>query len=62
MEVEIKFQACNSKTCEPPDLIKLKGKLPLANAGDEIKRINETKFPKEDDKDRQTETENDKQQ
>ncbi len=50
LEVEIKFQACNSKTCEPPDSIKLKGKLPLANPGDEIKRINEAKFPKEDDK------------
>ena len=51
LEVEIKFQACNSRTCEPPDAIKLKGKLTLANAGDEIKRINESKFPKEDEKD-----------
>jgi uncharacterized protein YyaL (SSP411 family) len=48
--VEIKFQACNSKTCEPPDSIKLKGKLTLADPGDEIKRINEAKFPKDDDK------------
>ncbi len=50
LEVEIKFQACNSKTCEPPDSIKLKGKLTLADPGDEIKRINEAKFPKDDDK------------
>ena len=50
VEVEIKFQACNSKTCEPPDSIKLKGKLTLADPGDEIKRINEAKFPKDDDK------------
>ena len=50
VEVEIKFQACNSKTCEPPDSIKLKGKLTLADPGDEIKHINETKFPKEDEK------------
>jgi hypothetical protein len=50
VEVEIKFQACNSRTCEPPDSIKLKGKLTLADPGDEIKRINETKFPKEDEK------------
>ena len=50
VEVEIKFQACNSKTCEPPDSIKLKGKLTLADSGDEIKRINEAKFPKDDDK------------
>lgn len=50
VEVEIKFQACNSKTCEPPDSIKLKGKLTLADPGDEIKRINEAKFPKDDNK------------
>lgn len=50
VEVEIKFQACNSKTCEPPDSIKLKGKLTLADPGDEINRINEAKFPKDDDK------------
>ena len=48
LEVEVKFQACNSRTCEPPDAIKLKGKLPLANPGDEIKRINESRFPKDD--------------
>lgn len=50
LEVEIKFQACNSKTCEAPDSIKLKGKLPLANPGDEIKRTNVDKFPKADEK------------
>jgi hypothetical protein len=49
LEVEIKFQACNENTCEAPDAIKLKGKLPLANPGDDIKRINEKKFPKDDD-------------
>lgn len=54
LEVEIKFQACNSKTCEPPDSIKLKGKLTLANTGDEIKRINESRFPKADEKDDQS--------
>jgi len=48
LEVEIKFQACNSRTCEPPDAIKLKGKLTLASPGDEIMRINESKFPKDD--------------
>ena len=50
VEVEIKFQACNSKTCEPPDSIKLKGKLTLADPGDEIKRINDAKFPQDDEK------------
>jgi len=57
VEVEIKFQACNSKLCEAPDLIKLKGKLPLANTGDEIKRINEMKFPKDEDKDEKKKSE-----
>ena len=47
LEVEVKVQACNSKTCEPPETRKLVGKRPLANPGDEIKRINESKFPKE---------------
>ena len=50
LEVEIKFQACNSKTCEAPDVIKLKGKLPLANPGDAINRTFEDKFPKVDAK------------
>lgn len=57
VEVEIRFQACNSKTCEPPDSILLKGKLPLASSGDEIKRINEAKFPKDEIKDSKEESE-----
>ena len=56
VEVEIRFQACNSKTCEPPDSILLKGKLPLASSGDEIKRINEAKFPKDEIKDSKEES------
>jgi len=51
LEVEVKVQACNSKTCEPPETKKLIGKRPLANPGDEIKRIHESKFPKDDEKD-----------
>ncbi len=47
LEVEIKFQACNEKTCEPPDAIKLKGTLPVADPNDDIKQVNESKFPKE---------------
>jgi uncharacterized protein len=46
IEVHIKYQACNEKECLPPDEIVMKGKLSLANAGDDIKRINEDKFPK----------------
>ncbi len=47
LTVEVKVQACNSKTCEPPETKKLVGKRPLANPGDLIKRIHESKFPKE---------------
>ena len=52
LEVEVRAQACNEKTCEPPETKKLAGKRPLANPGDEIKRTHESKFPKEDDKDK----------
>jgi len=51
LEVEVKVQACNSKTCEPPETKKLIGKRPLANPGEEIKRIHESKFPKDDEQD-----------
>ena len=51
LEVEVKVQACNSKTCEPPETKKLIGKRALANPGDEIKRVHESKFPKDDEKD-----------
>ena len=57
LEVEVKVQACNSKTCEPPETKKLIGKRPLANPGDEIKRIHESKFPKDDEKDEKSEEE-----
>lgn len=51
MDIEIRFQACNEKTCLPPDTIRLRGKLPVADPGDEIKRINESRFPKDDEND-----------
>jgi uncharacterized protein YyaL (SSP411 family) len=44
--IEIKYQACNETECLPPDTITMKGKLPLANPGSDIKRINADKFPK----------------
>ena len=54
LTVEVKVQACNSKTCEPPETKKLVGKRPFANPGDEIKRIHESKFPKEGDNEEET--------
>jgi uncharacterized protein YyaL (SSP411 family) len=60
LEVEVKIQACNEKTCEPPETKKLVGKRPLANPGDEIKRTHESKFPKEGDKDKEANKEEDR--
>lgn len=51
LNVEVRVQACNEKTCEPPETKKFAGKQPLANPGDDIKRLNESKFPKDDEKD-----------
>ncbi len=46
LEIRIRYQACNESTCMPPEDILLKGKLPLANPGDPIRKIHEDKFPK----------------
>ncbi len=44
LEIKIDFQACNSNECLPPDQIVLKGKVPIVNTGEPLKKINETKF------------------
>ncbi|MEZ6131394.1 MAG: protein-disulfide reductase DsbD family protein [Planctomycetaceae bacterium] len=49
LEFHVRYQGCNSVTCLPPDLVVMKGKLPLAQAGEELKKINIEKFPKRDD-------------
>lgn len=46
LEIRLNYQACNQSTCMPPDGLALKGKLPLARAGEEIRKINQEKFPK----------------
>jgi uncharacterized protein YyaL (SSP411 family) len=46
IEFEVAYQACNDKECLPPDKIVMKGKLPIANPGDPVRKINEDKFPK----------------
>ena len=45
IEFEIGFQACRDKECLPPDKIVLKGKLPIGNPGDPVRKINAEKFP-----------------
>ncbi|MEZ6059189.1 MAG: DUF255 domain-containing protein [Planctomycetaceae bacterium] len=46
LEFEVAFQACNERECLPPDKVVMKGKLPLANPGDPIRKIHADKFPK----------------
>lgn len=46
LEFHVNFQGCNEDQCLPPDKIVMKGKLKLAAEGEELKKINENKFPK----------------
>lgn len=46
MEIVVKFQACNDKTCELPATVKLSGKLPVARQGEAVRSINEKLFAK----------------
>ncbi|MDG1894165.1 MAG: thioredoxin domain-containing protein [Fuerstiella sp.] len=50
MEFHIKFQGCNENECLPPDLIVMKGKLPIAARGETLKKTNLEKWPKPKDK------------
>jgi len=49
LEFHVAFQGCNSTQCLPPDMVVMKGKIPLAAAGEELKKIHEDKFPKLED-------------
>jgi len=51
LEFHVRYQGCNSKTCLPPDLVVMKGKLPLATEGEPLQNINTEKLPKLDDTD-----------
>lgn len=46
LEFHVNFQGCNSEQCLPPDSIVMKGKLPVAAAGETLKKVNAEKFPK----------------
>ncbi len=46
LEFQIRYQACNDEQCEQPVTVARKGKMRLANPGDEIKKIYQKKFPK----------------
>lgn len=40
LELTVRYQACNSKQCEPPRTIKFAAKLPVAAADEEVEAIN----------------------
>ncbi|HSG73367.1 MAG TPA: protein-disulfide reductase DsbD domain-containing protein, partial [Planctomycetaceae bacterium] len=46
LDIELDYQACNDSTCKPKATISLGGKVPVANAGETIKKINSQHFPK----------------
>jgi len=46
IELRIRYQACNDVKCLAPKTLKLKGKLPLAPAGESVKPINQKLFAK----------------
>jgi len=45
MEFQIKYQACNEKTCLPPKSLKLAGKIDIVKAGTPVKPVNQKYFP-----------------
>ena len=44
LEFQIKYQACNEKTCLPPKTLKLTGKIDIVKAGTPVKQINQKYF------------------
>lgn len=48
LTVEIKFQACNEQLCLAPKTAKLIGKIPVAAAGESVKKINGKVFEKDE--------------
>ncbi|MBA3316296.1 MAG: protein-disulfide reductase DsbD N-terminal domain-containing protein [Planctomycetota bacterium] len=52
LTVEVKFQACNEKQCLAPKTAKLIGKVPVAAAGETVKKVNEKVF-EQDKQDRE---------
>jgi hypothetical protein len=44
LEFQIKYQACNEKTCLPPKTLKLAGQIPVVKPGTPVKQINQKYF------------------
>lgn len=54
LTIEIKFQACNDRQCLAPKSAKLTGKVPVAAPGQDVKKVNEKIFEKDERKEKQT--------
>jgi len=50
IELKIRYQACNDTQCLSPKTLKLKGKIPIAAAGEEVKQINAALFAEKNKK------------
>ena len=46
MELRLRYQPCNDQTCLAPKTIKLKGRIPIAPPGEQVREINGKLFPK----------------
>ncbi|QDU39448.1 disulfide bond corrector protein DsbC [Maioricimonas rarisocia] len=45
LELLVRYQACNDKTCQRPMKMKLTGQIPVAPKGERIRSINQSLFP-----------------
>jgi DsbC/DsbD-like thiol-disulfide interchange protein len=54
LTVEVKFQACNEKQCLAPKAAKLVGKVPVADSGETVKKVNGKLF-EQDKRDKRSE-------
>jgi DsbC/DsbD-like thiol-disulfide interchange protein len=45
VNVEIRYQACKGDSCEPPNQVRLTGKLKIAQDESELQKVNEAQFP-----------------
>lgn len=52
MEIHVRYQACNDKSCLPPATLVFKTKVPVAGIGQEVKAVNQNLFRAEDEKEK----------
>jgi hypothetical protein len=45
LEFSVRYQACNDEQCEKPVIVVMKGKMSLADPGENIKKTYQNKFP-----------------